>query len=95
MQFDLGLKNFLYKLRMSVGIAGCADYGKLIQLVVDNEATSTEEKYLYKHLKMCVKCLGIFEVDQELKKAVKLRMENKKVPAGLAEIIKSKIHHSA
>ena len=80
---------------MSVGMAKCTDYGKLIQLVVDNEASKTEEKYLSKHLKICIKCLNIFEVDKELKKALKLRLENKKVPSGLAETIKNKITQSA
>lgn len=80
---------------MYAGIADCRDYGKLIQLVVDNEASKAEERCLKKHLKMCIKCLGVFELDNELKKVLKLRSQNIEVPIGLAETIKSKINQSA
>lgn len=95
MHLVLGVKKLIFKLRMAVGMADCSDYCTLIQLVVDNEATKKEEQYLNKHLKMCVKCLDLFDVDMELKKAVKLRMEHKEVPTDLAEIIKRKIITSA
>ena len=78
-----------------MGMADCSDYAMLIQLVVDNEATKTEEQYLKRHLIMCRKCLGLLEVDTELKEVIKLRLENKEVPLDLAETIKSKIITSA
>ncbi len=78
-----------------MGIADCSDYGRLIQLVVDNEASKIEEGYLRKHLNSCMKCLDVFEIDKELKKVIKLRLENISVPSDLAETIKNKINLSA
>ena len=95
MHLVLGFKKIIFKLRMSLGMAKCSDYCTLIQLVVDNEASKSEEKYLKEHLDICVKCLGLFDVDAELKKAIKLRMEHIEVPKDLAETIKNKINQSA
>ncbi len=49
----LGLKKFLGKMAFQSGIANCTEYFELIQLVIDNEATRTQEVYLNRHLKIC------------------------------------------
>lgn len=75
-------------------MAKCSDYKELIELVIDNEASRSQEVYLNRHMKMCLQCLDKFNVDRELKKAIKLRLQNKKVPAGLADSIREKINNS-
>lgn len=91
----MGLKDLIYRMKMSTGMANCAEYKELIELVIDNEASRDQDVFLKRHLKMCLKCLNKFDVDVELKKALKLKLQNKTVPAGLAESIRDKITRSA
>jgi len=95
MYLVLVIKKFIRDFRKSFGMSDCSEYAKLIQLVVDNEATKSEEAYLRKHLENCIRCLELFEVDTALKEALKLRLENKEVPTGLAQAIKDKIKELA
>lgn len=90
----MGLKNFISKIKMSTGMADCSEYRELIQLVIDNEATRNQEVFLQRHLKMCLRCMDQYDVNAELKKALKLKLQNKPVPTGLAESIREKITNS-
>ena len=76
---------------MTTGMADCSEYKELIQLVIDGEASGREESYLRKHLNMCLKCLDSYEIDKELKEILKLKLQQKEVPIGLAETIRSKL----
>ncbi|MEQ9289029.1 MAG: zf-HC2 domain-containing protein [Cyclobacteriaceae bacterium] len=76
---------------MSAGMADCSEYRDLVQLVIDGEASSQEETYLRRHLKMCLKCLDRYNIDSEIKQMLKLKLAKMEVPAGLAETIRSKL----
>ena len=76
-------------------MAKCTEYIDLIQLVIDGEAQRSEEVYLKRHLNICLKCLEKYNLDQELKKVLQLKLASKEVPIGLAESIRSKIAKSA
>lgn len=72
-------------------MADCSEYKELIQLVIDDEATKKEESYLRTHLKICLKCLDQYKIDKELKEIMKLKLEKKAVPEGLAAMIRGKL----
>jgi len=91
----LGLKKFLRKVAFQSGIANCTEYLELIQLVIDNESTRAQEVYLNRHLKICSKCLEELNLDKEVKKAIRLKLEYKQVPLDLVASIKTKIAQSA
>jgi len=76
-------------------MANCAEYMEMIQNVVDNESSHEEEVYLRRHLKLCLKCLDHLNLDVELKKALRHKLQNEPVPEGLAESIRKKILTSA
>lgn len=78
-----------------MGMAKCSDYLELIHNVIDNESSISEEVYLRRHLKMCLKCLDQLNLEKELKEALQLKLENKEVPAGLADSILERIPKSA
>ena len=87
----MGFKEIVNTVKMNTGMADCSEYRELIQLVIDNEASSLEESYLRKHLKLCIKCLDSYKIDEELKEILKLKLEQKAVPSGLADSIRSKL----
>ncbi len=64
---------------------------ELIHLVLDNEAPAEQENYLTEHLEMCMQCLENFNIEKEIRTALKTRLENKKVPLDLINTIKVKI----
>lgn len=76
-------------------MAKCKEYLDLVQLVLDGQASRSQEVYLKRHLNMCLKCLERFKLDQEIKKLVQLKLASKEVPDGLADAIKTKIAKSA
>lgn len=91
----MGLGDFIAKMKLQTGMAKCTEYLELVQLVLDNESTREQEVYLRRHLKMCVKCLEKYEMEKELKKALKIKLQSKEVPMGLADSIRAKIAKSA
>ena len=64
---------------------------ELIHLVLDAEASPEQEKYLSEHLDMCMQCLESFNIEKEIRAALKNKIEQKQVPSSLLESIKGKI----
>lgn len=82
-------------MKLRTGTAKCTEYLELVSLVLDGQANKSQEVYLKRHLKMCLKCLEKFNLDQEIKKLLQLKLASKDVPDGLANEIKDKIAKSA
>lgn len=82
-------------MKFRTGMAKCTEYLDLVQLVLDGQASRSQEIYLKRHLNICLKCLEHFKLDQEIKKLVQLKLASKDVPEGLADAIKTKIAKSA
>ncbi|MEO9806340.1 MAG: hypothetical protein ABJF04_23975 [Reichenbachiella sp.] len=91
----MSLKKLVREIKLRTGMAKCTEYIDLIQLVIDGEAQRSQEVYLKRHLNICLKCLEKYNLDQELKKVLQLKLASKEVPIGLAESIRSKIAKSA
>ena len=87
----MGLQNDMHNVKLRTEMADCSEYKELIQLVIDDEATDKEEAYLRDHLKICLKCLDQYQINEELKKIIRLKLEKKAVPDGLAETIRHKL----
>lgn len=91
----MSLKKLVREMKFRTGMANCQEYLELIELVIDGEATRSQEVYLKRHMKMCLKCLERYNLDRELKKVLQLKLASKEVPEGLAESIRIKIAKSA
>ena len=87
----MGVKGVINKLIVSTGRANCSEYKELVELVLDGEASSTEETYLKRHLNHCLKCLDSYNVDREIRELIKLKMAKQQVPSDLAETIRQKL----
>lgn len=64
---------------------------KLLQLVLDNEATDDEKVTFEKHVCNCMPYFEIYEVDKAIKSLVKESCCGKNTPKDLAATIKAKI----
>ena len=76
----------------------CPDIEKyllIIRQILDNEASKEQEAFLMTHVENCSCCLREYELEQEVRTILKKRLENKSVPAGLADSIRLKILRSS
>ncbi|WP_339813910.1 zf-HC2 domain-containing protein [uncultured Imperialibacter sp.] len=73
---------------------GCKESVKCIEilhLLLDNEASPTQEDYLRSHLDSCLPCLKNYKVETEIRNILRTKLEKREVPADLLNAIKSKI----
>ncbi len=85
------LKGIIGELKYRTGRSDCSEYFDLVELVLDNESTRAQEAYLRRHMKRCLGCLEYVNLAEELKNMLQQKLENREVPAGLAESIRDKI----
>ncbi|MDX5348227.1 MAG: hypothetical protein LPJ89_07620 [Hymenobacteraceae bacterium] len=69
----------------------CTRVGKILDMIVDSEASETDQQFFYKHLEECVPCFETHQKQQLLKGLVQGKVKRKAVPAGLIDSIKAKI----
>ncbi len=64
---------------------------QLLQLILDGEATSEQEKQFFEHIDKCVYCLNGYELEKSIRKLIKSKIKKQTVPADLVDSIKLKI----
>ncbi|OIN60286.1 hypothetical protein [Arsenicibacter rosenii] len=64
---------------------------KLIQLLVDGEATEEQLEKLKKSMEVCRPCIEMYHLEKEVKALLQERMEKKCCPDKLIATIKSRI----
>lgn len=72
----------------------CSEHTKcmeLLQLVMDEEASEEEKSYYFRHLEKCMSCYRAYNLETEIRKVLRSKIENRKVPADLISSIKLKI----
>ncbi len=76
---------------------GCREFEKcleILNLMLDNEAEESDEKYLMDHIEQCIVCFEQYEVEKQLRLLLKTKLSNKAVPVDLASEIKRKVFQS-
>ena len=64
---------------------------KMVQKIVDGQATETEINNFKINMDACLPCEKSFELETCLKQTIQLRLEKKNVPLSLIDCIKQKI----
>ena len=68
-----------------------ADCLKMIQLILDGEATEQQLAKLKVNLESCQPCIRMYHLEKEVKELLMKRMEKKSCPERLVATIKSRI----
>jgi len=68
-----------------------ADCLKMIQLIVDGEATEQQIEKLRNNLHTCQPCIKMYHLEKEIKELLSGKMEKKCCPEQLVASIKSRI----
>ncbi len=69
----------------------CEKFLGLVQLLIDDEANSSQKSYINDHIDECAPCLKHLEVEKEFRELVKQKIERKEVPQELIQAIETKI----
>ncbi len=73
---------------------GCSDFDKclrILNLMLDNEATPNQEEFFYGHIEKCMVCFAHYNVEKQIRQLLKTKLNNKEVPSALADEIRGKI----
>ena len=76
----------------------CKDHAKcmeLLQLILDGEATESEQEYYKSHMEKCMPCYREYNLESAIRRVLKTNIQKKPVPADLVNCIKSKIKETA
>jgi len=68
---------------------------RILNLVIDEEATEEQMAYFKKHLQNCMPYYEIYNVDLKIKELIKKNCCNKEVPQDLVDSIREKIFQQA
>ena len=72
----------------------CNDYDKclkILNLILDEEATSEQEDFFFSHIESCIVCFSHYNVEKQIRELIKQRVQKKSVPSELALEIRTKI----
>jgi len=72
----------------------CKDFEKclsILNLMLDNEATPEQEAFFNSHIKNCMICFAHFNIEKQLRKLIKTKVNRKPIPEELASQIRDNI----
>lgn len=73
----------------------CETCLKVLQIVLDGEASQDEQLFVQQHIATCEHCCECYATDKELRDCIKSKIERLTVPMDLLSNIKIKIGVSA
>ena len=73
----------------------CEKVINILEMIIDDEASSDDQTYFYKHLEDCKTCFDAHRHQKMLKSFLKMNVKSKDVPASLISTIKSIVHETA
>ena len=93
--FEMG--EFLRWIQKSLGMgkARCPEEERcleLLRIMLDEQATEEESKYVHKHIGNCYRCYQNYELENTIREAVKSKTHHLKVPQKLVNEITSRIN---
>jgi hypothetical protein len=65
---------------------------KMIQMVLDGQATTEEMTKVQENLHKCLPCSNGYQLEKSIREALTLRLEKKCLPSNLIDCIKQKIN---
>lgn len=77
-----------------VNVADCTECKKvlkLLQVILDGEATKSEEEFFFQNLEKCPNCIDCYENEKQLREAIKNKSKKREVPQDLIDCIQNKI----
>ncbi|MDN4164868.1 hypothetical protein QWY31_05105 [Cytophagales bacterium LB-30] len=67
---------------------------QMLYLIIDGQASEDQIKEFSKHMKDCTPCYKHHELEQAIKQTLQAKIDNRPIPPGLIESIKTKIRET-
>lgn len=64
---------------------------RILNLILDNEASHEEESFFYGHIEKCMICFGHYNLECQIRQLLKTKIAREPVPSNLFSEIKSNI----
>jgi anti-sigma factor (TIGR02949 family) len=75
----------------------CVDHEyciKVLNLIIDGEATDEETAFFNSHIKECLQCSEYYSLEQVIREAIKKKMEKKSAPEDFINDLRNKVKDS-
>lgn len=72
----------------------CSDFDrclKILNLILDNEATDDQEAFFNAHIEKCMVCFAHYNVERQIRQLLKTKLNHHPVPSALANEIRNRI----
>lgn len=72
----------------------CNDFEKclkILNLMLDNEATVDQEAFFNSHIEKCMVCFAHYNIEKQLRQLIKTKVNHKAIPQELASEIRDRI----
>jgi anti-sigma factor (TIGR02949 family) len=83
----------LFNSKTNIDLGKCKDdeCNRLLQVILDGEASENDEKNFFQHIKNCSYCYNRYMLEKSIRKLIRTKMKKESVPADLVDSIKLKI----
>ena len=75
--------------------ADCEKVINILEMIIDDEATSDEQSYFYNHLEDCASCFEAHKHQKMLKSFLKMNVKSRAVPVSLISTIQKIVQETA
>ena len=79
------------KSRVDLGKCEDEECNRLLQIILDGEASENDEKAFFQHIKNCSYCYNGYMLEKSIRKLIRTKIKKESVPADLLDSIKLKI----
>ena len=73
----------------------CEKVINILEMIIDDEATSEDQNYFYSHLEDCSSCFEAHKHQKMLKSFLKMNVKSRAVPVSLISTIKKIVQETA
>ena len=87
----MGLQNWF---KRAFAKKNCDDCLKLLELILDGEASEEQKKAFTKHINDCKSCYEYYNLELTIKKVLKEKIESQPVPEDLVDSIKTHVRNN-
>jgi anti-sigma factor (TIGR02949 family) len=73
----------------------CEKVINILEMIIDNEASSEDQTYFYNHLEDCSSCFEAHKQQKMLKSFLKMNVKSRAIPVSLISTIKKIVQETA
>ena len=69
----------------------CDECLKMLELILDDEATTDQKKYFAEHIENCQSCYEYYHLEKTIKQVLREKVLSQPAPSDLVDMIRTKV----